>query len=179
VLGLAKPTIGLLNVGSEELKGNDAVREAHARLRAGVPGLIYHGFVEGDDIAAGTVDVVVTDGFTGNIALKMAEGVAKLFSEFLRSAFKHSLLARIGGLLARSALMKMRDRLDPRRHNGAMLVGLNGIVVKSHGGSDAPGFANAIGVAHDLCSNGFLDRIKEELAALGAPIPAPSQAAPV
>jgi len=179
VLGLVKPTIGLLNVGSEELKGSDAVREAHAKLRAGVPGLIYHGFVEGDDIAAGTVDVVVTDGFSGNIALKTAEGYAKLFFEFLRAAFKSSLLAKIGLIFVRPALMKLRDRLDPRRHNGAMLVGLNGIVVKSHGGSDGDGFANAIGVAHDLCSNGFLDRIKEELAALGAPTPAPSQAAPV
>jgi glycerol-3-phosphate acyltransferase PlsX len=174
VLGLVKPTIGLLNVGSEELKGNDAVREAHAKLRAGVPGLIYHGFVEGDDIAAGTVDVVVTDGFTGNIALKMAEGVAKLFFEFLRSAFKSSLLAKIGYAFARPALMKLRDRLDPRRHNGAMLVGLTGIVVKSHGGSDALGFANAIGVAHDLRSNGFLERIRDELAALAAQVPAPT-----
>jgi len=173
VLGLVKPTIGLLNVGSEELKGNDAVREAHAKLRAGIPGLIYHGFVEGDDIASGTVDVIVTDGFSGNIALKTAEGFGKLFFEFLRSAFKSSLLAQIGYLFARPALMKLRDRLDPRRHNGAMLLGLNGIVVKSHGGSDALGFASAIGVAHDLRSNGFLERIKEELAALGAPVPAP------
>jgi glycerol-3-phosphate acyltransferase PlsX len=179
VLGLVKPTIGLLNVGSEELKGNDAVREAHAKLRAGVPGLIYHGFVEGDDIASGTVDVVVTDGFSGNIALKTAEGYGKLFFEFLRASFKSSLLAQIGYIFARSALLKLRDRLDPRRHNGAMLVGLTGIVVKSHGGSDAMGFANAIGVAHDLCSNGFLERIKQELGALSAPLPEPSQAASV
>jgi glycerol-3-phosphate acyltransferase PlsX len=174
VLGLVKPTIGLLNVGSEELKGNDAVREAHAKLRAGIPGLLYHGFVEGDDIAAGTVDVIVTDGFSGNIALKTAEGVATLVFDFLRSAFRSSLLAQIGYLFAKPALMKLRDRLDPRRHNGAMLVGLTGIVVKSHGGSDALGFANAIGVAHDLRSNGFLERIKEELAALAAPVPPPS-----
>jgi glycerol-3-phosphate acyltransferase PlsX len=179
VLGLLKPTIGLLNVGSEELKGNDAVREAHAKLRAGIQGLIYHGFVEGDDIASGTVDVVVTDGFSGNIALKTAEGVAKLFFEFIGAAFRSSLFARIGYVFARPALMQLRDRLDPRRHNGAMLLGLNGIVVKSHGGSDALGFASAIGVAHDLCTNGFLDRIKTELAALGAPVPASSQAAPV
>ena len=172
VLGLVKPTIGLLNVGSEEQKGNEAVREAHARLRAGIPGLVYHGFVEGDDIASGTVDVIVTDGFSGNIALKTAEGYGKLFFEFLQSAFRSSLLAQIGYVFARPALMKLRDRLDPRRHNGAMLVGLTGIVVKSHGGADAMGFANAIGVAHDLRSNGFLDRIKEELAVLGAPVPA-------
>lgn len=179
VLGLVKPTIGLLNVGSEEAKGNDAVREAHARLRAGLPGLIYHGFVEGDDIASGTVDVIVTDGFSGNIALKTAEGFGKLFFEFLQSAFRSSVLAQIGYIFARPALSKLRERLDPRRHNGAMLVGLTGIVVKSHGGSDALGFANAIGVAHDLRSNGFLERIKEELVALGTPLPAPSQAASV
>jgi phosphate acyltransferase len=178
VLGLTKPTIGLLNVGSEELKGNDAVREAHGRLRAGIPGLLYHGFVEGDDIASGTVDVVVTDGFSGNIALKTAEGFGRLFFEFLRSSFQASLLARIGYVFARPALMQLRDRLDPRRHNGAMLLGLNGIVVKSHGGSDALGFASAIGVAHDLRSNGFLDRIKTELAVLGPPVQAPSHAAP-
>jgi glycerol-3-phosphate acyltransferase PlsX len=157
VFGLVKPTVGLLNVGSEEVKGNDALREANARLRAGIPGIIYHGFVEGDDIATGTVDVVVTDGFSGNIALKTAEGVV-------------TLLARIGGLFARPALLKLRERLDPRRYNGAMFLGLNGIIVKSHGGADAFGFANAIAVAHDLSSNGFVARIKEELAALAAPV---------
>ena len=169
VLGLTKPTIGLLNVGSEEMKGNDAVREASVRLKAGIPGITYHGFVEGTDITAGTVDVIVTDGFSGNIALKAMEGVAELLSSFTRSAFKSSLLAQIGYLFARPALKKMRDRLDPRRYNGAMLLGLNGIVVKSHGGSDAVGFANAIGVAVDLQVNGFLDQIREELAVLRGP----------
>ncbi|MDB5359099.1 MAG: plsX [Rhodospirillales bacterium] len=169
VLGLVNPTIGLLNVGSEEMKGNDAVREAALRLKAGIPGITYHGFVEGNDIAAGTVDVIVTDGFSGNIALKAMEGVVKLFSSFTRSAFKSSPLAQIGYLFARPALNKMRDRLDPRRYNGAMLLGLNGIVVKSHGGSDAVGFANAIGVAVDLQVNGFLDQIREELAVLRGP----------
>jgi phosphate acyltransferase len=174
VLGLTQPTIGLLNVGSEELKGNDAVREAHQRLRYGVPGLSFAGFVEGDDIVAGTVDVVVTDGFTGNVALKTAEGVVKLYADYLRSAFESSVLARIGYLFARSAIRKLKDRVDPRRYNGAMLLGLNGIVVKSHGGSDALGFANAIGVAHDLRSNGFLERIREELQILAAPPTAPA-----
>ena len=169
VLGLVKPTVGLLNVGSEEMKGNDAVREAAVRLKAGIPGITYHGFVEGNDIAAGTVDVIVTDGFSGNIALKAMEGVVKLFSSFTRSAFQSSLLAQIGYLFARPALNKMRDRLDPRRYNGAMLLGLNGIVVKSHGGSDAVGFANAIGVAVDLQVNGFLEQIREELAVLRGP----------
>jgi glycerol-3-phosphate acyltransferase PlsX len=179
VLGLSAPTIGLLNIGSEELKGSDSVREAHQRLREGVPGLTYYGFVEGNDIGKGTVDVVVTDGFTGNVALKTAEGTVRLCADFLRGAFKASLLARIGYLFAKPALARMRERLDPRRYNGAMLLGLNGIVVKSHGGSDDVGFANAIGVAHDLCTNGFLERIREELEALGAlaapsPVPAPA-----
>jgi glycerol-3-phosphate acyltransferase PlsX len=178
VLGLVKPTIGLLNIGSEELKGNESVREANTRLREGVPGLNYYGFVEGDDIGAGTVDVVVTDGFTGNIALKTIEGIVKLYGEYMRGAFASSWMARIGYIFARPALARLRERVDPRRYNGAMLLGLNGIVVKSHGGSDALGFANAIGVAHDLMANGFLARIREELAALSALSAPPSQAAP-
>jgi glycerol-3-phosphate acyltransferase PlsX len=168
VLGLTKPIVGLLNVGSEELKGVESVREAGARLRAGIPGITFHGFVEGDDIAAGTVDVVVTDGFSGNIALKTLEGAVKLYTEFLRSAFRSSWIAKLGYLLARPGLNRLRDRLDPRRYNGAMLLGLNGIVIKSHGGSDALGFANAIGVGADLKINGFLERIREELAVLSA-----------
>jgi glycerol-3-phosphate acyltransferase PlsX len=176
VLGLTKPTIGLLNVGSEELKGVESVREAATRLRAGIPGIIFHGFVEGDDIAAGTVDVVVTDGFTGNIALKTLEGSVKLYSEFLRGAFRSSLLSKIGYLFARPALNHLRERLDPRRYNGAMLLGLNGIVIKSHGGSDALGFANAIGVGADLKINGFLERIRAELAALSALPPVTAEA---
>jgi len=174
VLGLVRPTIGLLNVGSEELKGREAVRQAHSRLREGIAPLNFHGFVEGDDIAAGTVDVIVTDGFTGNIALKTAEGIVKLYAEFLRASFKNSLLARIGYVFCRPALNRLRERVDPRRYNGAMLLGLNGIVVKSHGGSDAIGFANAIGVAADLKINGFLDRIREELATLAAPAVEPA-----
>ena len=166
VLGLAEPTVGLLNVGSEDLKGNDAVRGASARLRGALTPIRFYGFIEGDDIAAGTVDVVVTDGFTGNIAVKTAEGTAKLFSEFLEAAFHHSLPARIGYLFARSALRKLRIRSDPRRYNGAMFLGLGGIAVKSHGSTDAFGFANAIGVAIDMKVNGFLDKIRVELARL-------------
>mgnify|MGYP001160722863 CR=1 FL=1 len=166
VLGLIQPTVGLLNVGSEDLKGNDSVRAAGARLRGGMMPLRFHGFVEGDDILAGTVDVVVTDGFTGNVALKTAEGTAKLFSESLRAAFHHSPLARIGYVFARGALKKLAARIDPRRYNGAMLLGLGGIVVKSHGSTDAFGFANAIGVAVDMKVNGFLEKIRGELARL-------------
>jgi glycerol-3-phosphate acyltransferase PlsX len=168
VLGYQKPTVGLLNVGSEELKGSDAVREAHQRLKDGVPGINFYGFVEGDDIGAGTVDVVVTDGFTGNVALKTAEGIVKLYAEFLRGAFQSSLMARIGYLFAKPAIARMKERADPRRYNGAMLLGLNGIVVKSHGGSDEVGFANAINAAHDMDRHGLLDRIKSEMDCLGA-----------
>jgi phosphate acyltransferase len=175
VLGLIEPTVGLLNVGEEDLKGNDAVRGASARLRLAMTPIRFYGFVEGDDIAAGTVDVVVTDGFTGNVAVKTAEGTAKLFTEFLEAAFRHSLAARIGYLFARSALRKLRMRCDPRRYNGAMLLGLDGIAVKSHGSTDAFGFANAIGVAVDMKLNGFLDKIRIDLARLSE---APSAAQP-
>ena len=168
VLGIAEPRVGLLNVGSEDVKGNDAVRAAAAILREGAP-IRFHGFVEGDDIAKGTVDVVVTDGFTGNIAIKTFEGAAKLYTHFLREAFLSSRVARIGYLLARRALLKFRMRTDTRRYNGAMFLGLNGIAIKSHGGTDALGFANAIGVAVDLVTGGFNDRIKEELARLQVP----------
>ncbi|HXP31460.1 MAG TPA: phosphate acyltransferase PlsX [Stellaceae bacterium] len=164
VLGLLNPTVGLLNVGSEELKGNEAVRGAALRLRAPGSGIRFHGFVEGNDIAAGTVDVVVTDGFTGNVAVKTAEGTARLFSDFLRGAFRHSLTARVGYLFAQPALRKLRERLDPRRYNGAVLLGLDGICVKGHGGSDTLAFANAIGVAVDMEVNGFLEQIRSGLA---------------
>jgi phosphate acyltransferase len=176
VLGLIEPTVGLLNVGSEDQKGNDAVRAASLRLRSPGSPIRFCGFIEGDDIPAGTVDVVVTDGFTGNIAVKTAEGTAKLFSEFLEGAFRHSLAARIGYLFARNALRKLRMRIDPRRYNGAVFLGLRGIAVKSHGSTDAFGFAHAIGVAVDMKVNGFLDRTRVDLARLdqatAAPLPA-------
>jgi len=177
VLGLVEPTVGLLNVGAEDLKGNDAVRAASARLRLAVTPIQFYGFIEGDDIAAGTVDVVVTDGFTGNVAVKTAEGMAKLFTEFLEAAFHHSLSARIGYLLARGALRKLRMRCDPRRYNGAMFLGLGGIAVKSHGSTDAFGFANAIGVAIDMKVNGFLDKIRVELERLNEARSVPQPAA--
>jgi glycerol-3-phosphate acyltransferase PlsX len=177
VLGVEEPSIGLLNVGLEELKGNDVVRAASAVLRKGDLALRFHGFIEGNDIAAGTVDVVVSDGFSGNIALKAAEGAAKLYNHFLRDAFSSSWLARLGYLLARPALVKVKMRMDPRRYNGAMLMGLNGITVKSHGGTDAVGFANAIGVAVDLIAQGFNERIKRELKSLQAVEESPAKAA--
>ncbi len=164
VLGFVEPTVGLLNVGSEEMKGHEEIRAAHAILREDSLPLKYHGFIEGDDIARGTVDVVVTDGFSGNIALKTAEGTARLVTTFLSDAFRSSLSSRLGYLLAHRALKKLRARIDPRRYNGAMFLGLNGIVVKSHGGTDALGFANAIGVAADMALGNINERIKEELA---------------
>ena len=171
VLGVSEPTIGVLNVGSEEMKGHEEVRAAAAVLREGPLAGQFHGFVEGNDITGGTVDVVVTDGFTGNVALKTAEGTARLYSEFLRGAFKSSLSAKLGYAFARHAIAKVRERTDPRRYNGAMFLGLNGIVVKSHGGTDGLGFANAIGVAVDMIANRINDRIREELVRLAAPRP--------
>ena len=177
VLGLHNPSVGLLNVGTEEVKGHEAVRQAAARLRERADGFRYHGFVEGDDIAKGTVDVIVSDGFSGNIALKTIEGSVRLYSDFLRTAFKHSLTSRLGYLLARRSLNKLRARVDPRRYNGAMFLGLNGIVVKSHGSADAFGFANAIGVAVDMAANDFNAKISAELDKNGETAPAEARAA--
>ncbi len=163
VLGFAKPTVGLLNIGTEDVKGHDTLREAAALLRASDLPIEFRGFVEGTDLTSGKVDVVVTDGFTGNVALKVAEGTVALYGQCLREAFKSSLMAKLGYFLARPALQLARQRLDPRRYNGAMFLGLNGIVVKSHGGTDALGFANAIGVAVDLVQQGTNERITAEL----------------
>jgi glycerol-3-phosphate acyltransferase PlsX len=164
VLGRSEPSIGLLNIGTEELKGHDEVRIAASILRERpIPGRLY-GFVEGNDITAGTVDVVVTDGFSGNIALKSIEGAAHLISHFLKQALKSSVMSRMGYLMSHGAFKRLKSRMDPRRYNGAMFLGLQGVCVKSHGGTDAEGFANAIGVAHDLVARGFNARIAEELA---------------
>jgi glycerol-3-phosphate acyltransferase PlsX len=167
VLGVAKPTIGILNIGAEDLKGREDLRVAAAMIRATHLADCFHGFVEGDDIAAGTVDVIVSDGFTGNIALKTAEGTARLLGHYLRESFKHSFWGKLGYLFARPAISRFRGRTDPRRYNGAMFLGLNGIAVKSHGGTDALGFANAIGVAVDMTLHGFLDKIRGNLAETG------------
>jgi phosphate acyltransferase len=150
LLGLAKPTVGILNVGAEEQKGNDGVKGAAQILRNSNLPMAFHGFVEGDDIAKGTVDVVVTDGFTGNIALKTAEGTARLVGTYLRQSLKRSLLSRLGALVASGALNALRRRLDPRAQNGGIFLGLNGVVVKSHGSADAVGFASAIDTAIDM-----------------------------
>ena len=164
VLGLTAPTIGLLNVGSEELKGDERLKQAADVLRASHLSKQFHGFVEGHDIGAGTTDVIVTDGFTGNVALKTAEGALKLVGGLLRQVFSASISARLGYLLARPGLDRLREWLDPRRYNGAVMLGLNGVVVKSHGGTDAAGFAHAVDVAMDMVVHRFNDRMREGLA---------------
>ena len=160
------PTIGLLNVGSEDMKGHEEVREAARILREGGFGLDYKGFVEGDDIAKGTVDVVVTDGFTGNIALKTAEGVARFISALLREALTSSVTAKAGALLAMPALRRMSQKIDPSAINGGPLLGLNGIVVKSHGGANAKGYGNAIRIAVDLARSDYLKKVSDSLSRL-------------
>ncbi|MFK8251388.1 phosphate acyltransferase PlsX [Ancylobacter terrae] len=179
VLGLERPTVGLLNIGVEEMKGVEAIREAGAVLRAADhPGLDYRGFVEGDDIGKGTVDVVVTEGYSGNIALKAAEGTAKQVAEFLGAAIRRRFLSRIGYLLARPAFRALKEKLDPRKSNGGVFLGLNGVVIKSHGGTDAEGFASAVDLGYDMVRHQLLSRIEVGLVdrpvvdAVASPIPA-------
>ncbi|HEX5775596.1 MAG TPA: phosphate acyltransferase PlsX [Caulobacteraceae bacterium] len=165
-----RPTVGLLNVGSEDQKGHEEVREAHALLRATTFDLDYRGFVEGNDIARGTVDVIVTDGFTGNVTLKAAEGLARFFTNELKSTLTSGPLATLGALIASGALKKMRRRLDPGAVNGGPLLGLNGIVVKSHGGADANSFASAIRVAAELARSDFAAEIDRNMQRLTAAV---------
>lgn len=162
---LQRPTVGLLNIGVEEVKGLEEVREAGQILReAQLPELDYIGFVEGTDMGLGTADVVVTEGFAGNIALKAAEGTARQMGEYLKSALSRTWRARLGYFLAREAFKVVRDKMDPRKVNGGVFVGLNGIVIKSHGGTDADGFASAIDVGHDMVRYQLLEKIRETLA---------------
>ena len=164
VHGIEKPTVGVLNVGSEDMKGHDEVRGAHALLRSEQLPINYYGFVEGDDIAKGTVDVVVTDGFTGNIALKTAEGTARFIGTLLKDALKSGLQSKIGALIAMPALKQMARKIDPSAVNGGPLLGLNGLVVKSHGGANAEGYGNAIRVAVDLARSDYLAKVGTNLA---------------
>lgn len=161
---LDRPSVGLLNIGVEEVKGQEDVREAGQELReADLDNLHYHGFVEGDDIGQGTVDVVVTEGFSGNIALKTAEGTAKQIGSYLRSAMSRTILAKLGYVLARGAFDQLREKMDPRKVNGAVFLGLNGVVIKSHGGTDAEGYAAAIEMGHDMVANAIMEKIKADL----------------
>ena len=174
VHGIARPTIGVLNVGSEDMKGHEEVREAARLLREGGLGLNYQGFVEGDDIAKGTVDVIVTDGFTGNIALKTAEGVAKFIGALTREALTSSLMAKAGAALAYPALKAMSAKIDPNAINGGPLLGLNGIVVKSHGGATAGGFGAAIRIAADLARSDYMSKVGDNLQRLTAVLEQPA-----
>jgi glycerol-3-phosphate acyltransferase PlsX len=161
---LDQPTVGLLNVGTEEVKGLDEIREAGRLLRERpLPNLDYQGFVEGNDIGKGTVDVVVTEGFTGNIALKAAEGTARQIAQYLKSAMSRTLRAKIGYLLARQAFRTLADKMDPSKVNGGVFLGLNGIVIKSHGGADSEGFAAAVDIGYDMVRYELLAKIGQTL----------------
>jgi len=162
---LERPKVGLLNIGVEEVKGLDEVKTAHnwLRNRKDLP-LDYVGFVEGLDIGHDVADVIVTEGFSGNIALKTAEGTAKQISAYLKSTLSHSLLSRVGAYLARDSFQALKAKMDPRRHNGGTFLGLNGIVIKSHGGTDAFGFASAIELGYDMARARLVQRIKDDLA---------------
>jgi phosphate acyltransferase len=164
LFGVERPSVGLLNIGVEEVKGLEEIKKAAAALKEALLPIRYHGFVEGDDVGHGVVDVVVTDGFTGNIALKTAEGTAKQIGEYLRAAMGRSLLARTGAVLAQGAFRALKEKMDPRQLNGGIFLGLNGIVVKSHGGTDATGFASAIDLAYDMASSGVVKRLANDVA---------------
>jgi glycerol-3-phosphate acyltransferase PlsX len=164
LFGLDRPTVGLLNIGVEEVKGLEPVREAGRILREDPPPHIeYVGFVEGDGIGKGMADVVVTEGFSGNIALKAAEGTARQFADYLRSAISRSLWSRLGYLLAKPAFRLLRDKMDPRKSNGGVFLGLNGVVIKSHGGTDPEGFAAAIDMGYEMVRNQLLAKIGETI----------------
>ena len=165
-LGVERPRVGLLNVGTEEHKGRPELRAAHeACAEAAGEALDYVGFVEGGDLPSARVDVIVTDGFTGNVALKTGEGTARLMSDLLREAFRHTPLSRIAAVLALTSMRRLQRRMDPRRVNGGVFLGLNGIVIKSHGSADATGVAAAIELAIRLAETGFAEAIRDRLAA--------------
>jgi glycerol-3-phosphate acyltransferase PlsX len=164
LLSIARPTVGLLNIGVEEVKGLEEVRRAGQILREGKsPQFDYFGFVEGDDIGKGTVDVVVTEGFTGNIALKAAEGTARQISHMLKQEIGRTLIRRIGYLLSRGAFRALSNKMDPRKSNGGVFLGLNGIVIKSHGATDAEGFSCAINIAYDMVRHDLLAKVGQTL----------------
>jgi glycerol-3-phosphate acyltransferase PlsX len=171
IFGLERPKVGLLNVGVEEIKGVEEVREAGRLLREmDAPDFEYHGFVEGDDLGKGTVDVVVTEGFAGNIALKTAEGTARQIGEYLRSAMRRTWRAQLGYFLARDAFRVVSEKVDPRKVNGGVFLGLNGVVVKSHGGTDAEGFASAIDIGHDVAVHEIIARIARSIGRAEKPL---------
>ncbi len=164
VTGKTKPTIGLLNIGSEDGKGRDTLKLAAERLNEPALGLDFHGYVEGNDISMGVVDVVVTDGFTGNVAIKTAEGTARLVATYLRDALTGGMASKMGALMASSGLRQLKAKMNPSSVNGGVLLGLNGVVVKSHGGTDAEGFAIALALAADLAGSRYLEEVAAGLA---------------
>ena len=164
--GKPNPTVGLLNIGSEELKGNDVVKRAGELLRASA--INFHGNVEGDDIYKGTTDVVVCDGFAGNIALKASEGVAKMMGDFLREEYTRNLFSRFAALVSYPVIRRFRRRVDHRRYNGAALLGLKGIVVKSHGSADRLAFRHALARAATEARSGLLERIGAQISRVHA-----------
>lgn len=164
VFDVPRPSVGLLNVGVEEIKGLEEIKAAGRILReSSASNMTYHGFVEGDDIGRGTVDVVVTEGYTGNIALKTAEGTAKQLAQYLREAMSSSFMSKLGYLLARGAFNAIRDKMDPRKVNGGVFLGLDGVVIKSHGGTDAIGYAGAIEVGYEMVKHELLGKIHHSL----------------
>ncbi len=163
VMGIKDPSISLLNVGEEEQKGLDYIREASKILISLKEQINYRGFIEGDKIAQGLSDVIISDGFSGNVSLKTAEGTALLVTSYLKKALSSSLSSKIGYLFAKKAINNFRLQMDPRKYNGAVFLGLNGIAVKSHGGTDAFGFANAIGVAVDMVRYNFILNLKDKI----------------
>lgn len=164
LFGSDTPTVGLLNVGTEEGKGLESIREAGRVLsEASGSGFVYHGFVEGDDIGKGTVDVVVTEGFVGNVALKTAEGTARQVGKYLSNALKANWMSRIGALFAMSALKTLRAKMDPRTLNGGVFMGLNGIVIKSHGGTDEIGYKSALNLSYEMGHSRLIDKIDETM----------------
>lgn len=159
VTGKDKPTIGLLNIGSEDDKGPDTLKLAGEQLSDPALGLDYKGFVEGNDISMGAVDVIVTDGFTGNVALKTAEGTARLVGTYLKEALTGGVASKMGALMASSGLKQLKSKMNPSNVNGGVLLGLNGVVVKSHGGTDPEGYATALALAADLAGSRYMDEV--------------------
>jgi phosphate acyltransferase len=169
--GIERPTVGLLNIGEEDIKGNDVVKEAAELLKAS--SLNFVGNVEGDDIYKGTTDVVVCDGFVGNVLLKTSEGLAQMLYEFLKAEFTRNVLTKLAAAVVYPVLMSFKSRIDPRRYNGATLVGLKGVVVKSHGGADVLAFRTAIARAHAEVEHAVLERIAQRIAETPALAPRP------
>lgn len=163
IFHIERPSVGLLNVGTEEIKGNEDVKAAHSVLKSVVLPLEYKGFVEGDQIGQGAVDVVVVEGFAGNIALKTAEGTARQIGTYIKSAMTSSLVTKLGALLARGGFLALKEKMDPRRVNGGTFLGLNGIAVKSHGGTDAYGFASAVDLAYEMADSGLIARLAADI----------------